>query len=342
MHMKALVVLDTEDFLSDTAPDAQLWWAEELHKRKIRASFQMVGEMTRKLKRLNRQDTINAIKKHDIGYHSNYHSVHPTTVEGNVGKTLAEAIEWTQQRDASGLAIVKEVFGQPFSYTTPGTSWTPAALIAYGLNDIKVSFISPYAIKYKPYWYCGQLNLDYLIGFDPSFAPDADLQSYFKRLETTIQKAKENDGVFVIYTHPGRIYTAQHWDVCYAKGANPDIEKAPMPPKWPVGHVNKVKERVKNILDYLQNHPDIEFSDIKSIYQQYSKNKYDLHDILKDEGLNANQATKIPLKKRSMENPFGNEPIRPQYHKWIPHLDNFQPEEVYTQLEGLAYTTRLA
>jgi hypothetical protein len=339
--MKALVVLDTEDFLSDTAPDAQLWWAELLHKRNIKGSFQMVGEMTRKLKRLGRLDTINAIKKHDIGYHSNYHSVHPTTVEGNAGKTLEEAIIWTQNRDASGLAIVKEVFGQPFSYTTPGTSWTPAALIAYGLDNIKVSFISPYATKYKPYWYCGQLNMDYVINFDSIFSPDANIDNYFVKLEASIKKAKENDGVFVIYTHPGRIYTAQHWDICYAKGANPDIDKAPMPPKWPVGHSEIVKKRVEKILDYLQGHPDIEFSDIQSVYKQYLSSKYDLNDILKDADLTIKQATKIPLKKRSAEMPFSNENMRPNYSCWVPHMPDFEPLDVFEQIEGLAYTTRL-
>lgn len=339
--MKAIVVLDTEDILSDTAPDAQLWWAEELNKRNIKASFQMVGEMARKLKRLGRQDTIDAIKKHDIGYHSNYHSLHPTTVEGNAGKTLAEAIEWTKERDATGLSAVKEIFGEPFSYTTPGTSWTPAALIAYALSGIKVSFISPYATKHKPYWYCGQLNIDYTMNFDGSFSPDADLDAYYQNMEKKIQTTKANDGVFVIYTHPGRLYTAQHWDVCYAKGANPSIEDAPKPPNWPEGHSEINKQRVQKILDFLQYHPDIEFTDVKSIYKEYAATKFDLEDILKAEGLTAGQENKIPLKARSAEHPFFGENMRPNYSRWVPHTPDFYPEEVFQQIEGLAYTTKL-
>ncbi len=340
--MKTLVVLDTEDFLSDSAPDAQLWWAEELHRRGIKASFQIVGEMARKLKRLGRLDTIEAIKKHDIGYHSNYHSVHPTTVEGNVGKSLAEAIAWTKQRDQSGLEAVNDLFGQPFSYTTPGTSWTPAALIAYASQGVKVSFISPYAPKHKPYWYAGQLNIDYSINFDSSFEVDADLDAYYKELETTIQKVKAADGVFVIYTHPGRLDTAQHWDVCYAHGENPDIQTAPHPPRWPAGHENVTRSIAQRTLDFLEQHPDIEFSDVQSVYHDYSDSKFDLADLLSSQGLQAGQEHELALKQRTPSDVFAGEDMRPRYNKWIPHRPDFYPEDVYQQIEGLAYTTRLA
>ncbi|NRA37657.1 MAG: hypothetical protein HRU15_05920, partial [Planctomycetes bacterium] len=243
---------------------------------------------------------------------------------------------------ASGLQAVSEIFGQPFSYTTPGTSWTPAALIAYAQQGIKMSFISPYAHKYKPYWYCGQLNVDYSCSFDTSFPVDVDLDAYYAHMNTMIQATKEHDGIFVIYTHPNRIYTAEHWDVCYAHGANPDIDKAPQPCRWRQGHVDVNKDRVRKTLDFLQQHPDIEFSDVHSVYNDYQDNKFDFYDLLASEGLQVGQEKELPLKKRSAEQPFFGEDMRPQYNKWIPHDPDFYPENVFAQIEGLAYTTKLA
>jgi hypothetical protein len=340
--MKIMIALDTEDFLSDTAPDAQLFWAEELHKRGIRATFQMVGEMTRKLQRTKRFDVINAIKKHEIGYHSNYHSVHPTHPEAIEGKNLNDSLQWILNREESGIKITREVFGvNPSSYTTPGTSWTPATLIANYIHGIKVSFISPYPSKYRPYWYCGQLILDYCMNFEKCFGPDLDVDNFYLHLKKFIKKLEPIDGLLILYTHPGRIYTSQHWDVVYARGANPAIEKASKPPFWPTGYAEKNKDRIKSILDTLINDKELEFTDVASVYQENLKSKFDLSDIMKEVLLPEGQEGYIPLKSRMSNEPFKNDPIGANYAQWIPHKENFYPQSVFDQITGLAWTTRL-
>ncbi|HHY97723.1 MAG TPA: hypothetical protein GX509_03175 [Firmicutes bacterium] len=41
----------------------------------------MVGEKLRALKRRRRQDILAGLRNHEIGYHTNLHSVHPTVAE---------------------------------------------------------------------------------------------------------------------------------------------------------------------------------------------------------------------------------------------------------------------
>src|SRR5437868_10232458 len=72
---------DTEDYLLPADDDAAKRLAEMLTDRGIRATFKVVGEKARVLEKRGRIDVITSLKKHDIGYHSNFHSVHPTPTE---------------------------------------------------------------------------------------------------------------------------------------------------------------------------------------------------------------------------------------------------------------------
>src|SRR4051794_16578841 len=69
---------DTEDYILPADDDASLHLAEFLTSAKIRGTFKIVGEKARTLERRGRSDVIEALKKHEIGYHSNFHSVQPT------------------------------------------------------------------------------------------------------------------------------------------------------------------------------------------------------------------------------------------------------------------------
>ena len=72
---------DTEDYLEPEADDAALRIANDLTAEGVRATFKVVGERARVLESRGRRDVIAALSKHDIGYHSNWHSVHPAPAE---------------------------------------------------------------------------------------------------------------------------------------------------------------------------------------------------------------------------------------------------------------------
>src|SRR5713101_5085488 len=68
---KVYVILwfDTEDYILPASDDAALRVAELLTKENIRATFKIVGEKARTLERRGRTNVIEALKKHEIGYH---------------------------------------------------------------------------------------------------------------------------------------------------------------------------------------------------------------------------------------------------------------------------------
>src|SRR5919205_4046522 len=68
---------DTEDYIEPAADDAALRIASDLTALGVRATFKVVGEKARTLESRQRTDVIQALSKHTIGYHSNWHSLHP-------------------------------------------------------------------------------------------------------------------------------------------------------------------------------------------------------------------------------------------------------------------------
>ena len=76
-----LLWFDTEDYILPASDDAALRVAEILTARGVRATFKVVGEKARVLERRGRRDAIEALGKHAIAYHTDFHSVHPTVAE---------------------------------------------------------------------------------------------------------------------------------------------------------------------------------------------------------------------------------------------------------------------
>src|SRR5258708_17244942 len=80
-RVDVILWFDTEDYLLPADDDACKRLAEMLTERHIRATFKVVGEKARVLERRGRRDVIDALKKDHIGYHANFHSVHPAPSE---------------------------------------------------------------------------------------------------------------------------------------------------------------------------------------------------------------------------------------------------------------------
>ena len=80
---KVYVVLwfDTEDYLLKADDEAILRNATFLTQEGLKGTFKVVGEKARVLEQRGRTDVIAALKKHEIGFHSNFHSVHPTPAQ---------------------------------------------------------------------------------------------------------------------------------------------------------------------------------------------------------------------------------------------------------------------
>src|SRR3974377_2334820 len=93
---------DTEDYAEPRADDAALRIAKDLTAEGVRATFKVVGEKARVLESRGRRDVIQALSRHAIGYHSNWHSVHPTPAEYLVRLGYIEGAEEFERRGGPG------------------------------------------------------------------------------------------------------------------------------------------------------------------------------------------------------------------------------------------------
>src|SRR5215472_7165718 len=110
-RVNVILWFDTEDYLLPADDDACKRLAQMLTERHIRATFKLVGEKARVLEHRGRRDVISALKKHAIGFHANFHSVHPTPTEYLADCGLVDGMAEFARREGGGAGDVRRIFG---------------------------------------------------------------------------------------------------------------------------------------------------------------------------------------------------------------------------------------
>src|SRR5437879_5927352 len=131
----------------------------------IRGTFKVVGEKARTLERRGRTDVIAALKNHEIGYHSNWHSVQPTPAMYLSNLGWDEGVAEFDRRERPGLDDVKRIFGRtPHGYGQPGSSWGPqsfGAMRQWGMK-IYLDAGNHVSVEGRPHYYCGVFTMYHL------------------------------------------------------------------------------------------------------------------------------------------------------------------------------------
>jgi hypothetical protein len=274
---------DTEDYLLPADDDASKRLAEMLTERGIRATFKMVGEKARVLERRSRHDVIAALKKHNIAYHSDFHSVHPTPSEYLADCGFLDGVAEFVRREGDGAADVRRIFGVDTlgCYGQPGSSW--GAQTMAGLKQIGVapSGVPCYVdegthvgLDEKPFWYCGALTVYHMGGnytrmdlHDPAAVEPA------KRKVSEIAErlaSKEGGGLISIFYHPCEWVHKQFWDgVNFSRGANPPREEWKPPPQRTPEETEGAFQRFGQYIDHIKSIPGLRFvtaADLPGIY----------------------------------------------------------------------------
>ncbi|MGH7194578.1 MAG: hypothetical protein ACREJM_13755, partial [Candidatus Saccharimonadales bacterium] len=205
---KVYVVLwfDTEDYMLPASDDAALRLADFLSREGVRATFKVVGEKARTLVARERYDVITALKKHEIGYHSNWHSVQPSPAMYMSTLGWDDGVDEFDRREGPGRADVERVFGQPPScYGQPGSSWGPQTF--GGMRRWKMPVYldagSHVSLDGKPHFFCGLLTLYKLAH---TLRTDLSGESALRAAEDRFQNARqalleEGGGLVSIYYH---------------------------------------------------------------------------------------------------------------------------------------------
>jgi len=264
---EVMVVLwfDTEDYLLPASDDAALRVADILTAAGVRATFKVVGEKARVLERRGRSDVIAALKKHDIGYHSNLHSVHPTPAEYLAECGWQDGVAEFVRREGPGARDVMRIFGVRglSAYGQPGSSWGPQAVAALGQIGVAtyVDEGSHVGFDEKPFWYAGHLNV-FNMGrnltrmelheADGLTRGRAEFRAAYDRLRA------KGGGLISIYYHPAEWVHREFWDaVNFRRGANPAREEWKPPPQRSREETEAAYERFAKYVAFQRSLPGV-------------------------------------------------------------------------------------
>jgi hypothetical protein len=255
---------DTEDYILPASDDAALKVADFLTRQGVRATFKVVGEKARTLERRKRKDVIAALKKHEIGYHSNWHSRQPTPAMYLSNLGWDEGVAEFDRREGPGRADVERILGQaPTCYGQPGSSWGPQSYGAMRKWGMKVYLDagSHVALDRKPCYYCGVFNLYQLTHTRASLEKPELLEKAtadFARIRKNL--LAEGGGVVSIYYHPCEWVHKQFWDgVNFSKGANPPRSKWKLPPMKSAAETKTAYRVFADYLAFMKRFSDVKF-----------------------------------------------------------------------------------
>jgi len=225
-----IFTFDVEDFINQNEVFALQKILRMLQKYDLKAIFFINGHMAEKLS--NYPQIIEALKNHEIGYHSSSHSVHPTIPEYTDVKNYEEAYKIAVERETSHISpLTGETEGEGGIYTlqdifypqkikafrAPGMCWTPPLLEALNSLGIKYDFST-------------NLTLSEPVSYkEITFYPFTAMQQWngttyhYKLLLSSILKHK----VTVFDLHPTLIVNQFEWDSIYYKGNPKNLTTVP-------------------------------------------------------------------------------------------------------------------
>ena len=282
-RVNVILWFDTEDYLLPADDDACKRLAQMLTQRHIRATFKMVGEKARVLEKRGRRDVIESLQNHDIGYHANFHSVHPTPAEYLADCGLLDGIAEFVRREGGGAQDVRRIFSVKTlaCYGQPGSSWAAQAIAALPAIGVAPHGVPCYVdegdhigLDQKPFWYANALNV-YHLGqnftrmelHDPAAVEPAK-----RRFSEIVQRLLQKDegGLISIFYHPCEWVHAQFWDsVNFRRGANPPREQWRPPPQRTPEETEGAFRRFGEYVDYIRAIPEVHFvtaSDLPDLY----------------------------------------------------------------------------
>ena len=280
--VRVILWFDTEDYLLPADDDAAKRLAEMLTARHIRATFKVVGEKARVLEQRRRRDVISALAKHDIGYHANFHSVHPTPTEYLAECGWLDGVAEFARREGGGAADVRRIFGVKTlaCYGQPGSSWAPQALGALAQIGVAPHGVPCYVdegthvgLNEKPFWYAGALTV-YRMGQNRTrmdLHDPAAVEPAKQKVSAIAERLRgEGGGLISIYYHPCEWVHQEFWDgVNFRRGANPPREDWKAPAQRPAAETESAFQRFAEYIDHIRAIPAVQFitaSDLPLLY----------------------------------------------------------------------------
>ena len=261
-----VIWFDTEDYILPASDDVAKRLADFLTAEGVHATFKVVGEKARTLEQRGRVDVIAALRNHEIGYHSNTHSQHPTPAEYESTLDWGSGVEEFTRRERPGFEDVWRIFGKkPCCYGQPGSSWAPQSFGALHQWGVKLYLDegSQVGLDGKPFWYGGLLNIFNTVEGQELRPNDnwdnlEQSKSNFREFYTRMSSAPHG-GLISLYFHPCEFIHQWFWDMNFALGANPPREQWKVPPQKSASQQKQAFGYFESLVGYMKTFPNVRF-----------------------------------------------------------------------------------
>lgn len=268
---------DTEDYLLPASDDATLRLARFLSDEGVRATFKVVGEKARVLEQRRRHDVIDALKEHEIGYHTNFHSVHPTISAFSANLGWDDGVAEFNRRQRGGFDDLIRVFGQmPSCYGQPGSSWAPqvyGALREWGV-PLYLDAGNHIQLDGRAFWYGGILSV---YSMKHTLRTDLEAPSDLGTAKAEFRASYDEivaagGGLVSIYYHPCEFVHTQFWDGAnFSKGANPPRNQWKLPKKKTAEQTATAFANFEGYVQFIKSLPNVRFVtgwEITNLYEE--------------------------------------------------------------------------
>jgi peptidoglycan/xylan/chitin deacetylase (PgdA/CDA1 family) len=261
-----IIWFDTEDYILPPSDDAAKRLADFLTAEGVQATFKVVGEKARTLERRGRKDVIASLRDHDIGYHSNTHSQHPTPAEYESVLDWNTGVEEFTRRERQGFEDVLRIFGKtPCCYGQPGNSWAPQSFDALRRWGVRLYLDegSHVGLDGKPFWYGGLLNIFNTVegqelrpndNWDNLERSKVKFRQFYARISS-----EQHGGLISLYFHPCEFIHQWFWDMNFAHGANPPREQWKEPAQKSSAQQKQTFRYFEDLVRYMKTFPNVRF-----------------------------------------------------------------------------------
>jgi hypothetical protein len=265
------LLFDVEDIVTPEADDIAREVAGIASGEGVRATFCVVGERARQWRARGRGDVVEALAQHDVGFHTDMHSVHPTILEFLWDRGWEDGVEEALRREGPGVTAVQEVFGvMPSCWGGPGNTWGPQ------INEAMLRLGVPamvYAYTHVPrgdaHRFCGLLAYPggRYVG-DGEYHDTPAWKRNMERLKAQLDadRAAGRQWQEVFVGHPSRILHEEFWDgPNFAQGRNPARENWILPRRKSDSDLVIALENLRGTVRALKSMPGIEIRTIREM-----------------------------------------------------------------------------
>jgi hypothetical protein len=282
--MEMIFSFDTEDWIDPLSNDSLLRLAQIHTKHAVPATFGLVGEKARFIHVCGRSDVVEALKDHEVGYHSDHHFILPNwRYDPRHMPAWVNEMDWDSAMDrllaeeSRGIADIGDIFGErPVTQLRNYADWTPQVMAAHARLGLGVHAYGPvfHTTDPTPIWYCNQLQIanprlmyeNYMHDF--SLTPQEKLERHIADVQKHLDAGTPRLGWV---NHPTRFIADHWWEEPNWWGHCDDPPRKDW--KWPERLDAKVTEELLWVADelvgWVAKHPDIEFRTFRGFYEEY-------------------------------------------------------------------------